>query len=814
MIEDRDKQYLARQLSLGEVVLFTGAGFSAGCLSEVGVRLPTGRALRELLWPHAFPDEPFDDDEALGDVFEVALRQDRSGLQATLKQALTIDSGSIPAYYRTYMHGPWHRVYTLNFDNFWTIAPQIEPLARSLTPVSALTSETLPPDSTATVVHLNGLLSDFPNVTYSQRQYGERAVANEKWYSQLISDLFGHCLVFVGTELNEPPLWEHLAARRLRSYRGSERRPRSFLVTPSITPARRQLLKELNIVHLPGSAEDFASEVLADLSADLSKGRDLLTSRRNASTSVTVIEDVGVLRQMAPAPRYSAPDFLLGRQPTWRDFEAGYVVTREFDNQLAKAIADAGRGLIIVTGTAGTGKSTALMRAALAAHNDGHRTLWFDGKDETELRLWQLRRRIKDINARYLFIDDVDVFGTATAQFLQDVSAENNLAIVAGARANRLRTAGIEPGEMIDAVEMTVPGLADDDIDLLIDALDDANRLGFLKGKPRDQQVALFRQSFDRQLLVAMLEATSGERFEQLIRDECGKLQGVQYDLYGMTCFATSHRSGLRREELLLGVGGDTAEALSELHRMLDRRLLTVDRHGLIYARHRVIAERAIEQIKQAGQLQRIVEGLVFAIATKIGPEHSRNSREHRVLARLINHDFLIEQLGDAQSIRPVYALIEDILRWDFHYWLQRGSFEVERGSVSYAENFLAQAMALAPDNLFVRTERAYMLMVAAAGEAEAGLPLHHEHADEAMGELFDVIETHGKETPYPFHVLARQGLAWLQHAGLSPTEQADYLGRMLSYVRDGVKLHPQSRELRTMEKSVEKAYLATAVDS
>ncbi len=311
-----------------------------------------------------------------------------------------------------------------------------------------------------------------------------------------------------------------------------------------------------------------------------------------------------------------------------------------------------------------------------------------------------------------------------------------------------------------------------------------------------------------------MLEATSGERFEQLIQDECGELQGVQYELYGMVCFATANRAGLRREELLLGVGGDTAEALNELHRMIDRRLLTIDGRGLIHARHRVIAERAIEQVKRTGQLQRIVEGLVFAVATKIGPEHGRGSRESRLLARLVNHDFLIEQLGDPQSIRPIYALVEDILRWDFHYWLQRGSFEVERGSVTQAENFLAQAKALAPDNLYVRTEWAYMQMVTAAGEAEAGLPLHRDHADEGMVELFDVIEARGKETPYPFHVLARQGLAWLQHAGLSPTERADYLGRILSYLRDGVKLHRQSRELRTIEKEVEKAYLGVAVDS
>jgi len=811
LIEPNDLAYLGRQLSIGELVLFTGAGFSSGCKARDGSYLPIGRELKEAIWPHAFPSSPFNDSETLGEVFEVAQRQNRNALKATLESRLTIDPTSIPNWYHPYMHGPWFRVYTLNFDNFWDLAPTVDPDARQLTTVSALSDETLPPDSRAAVIHLNGRLADYPNTTFSPRQFGERSAGVEKWYVQLTSDLFGHPIIFIGTELNEPPFWEYLALRRRTTERTRDRRPKSFLVSPGIGLAKRQLLQELNIVFVEANAEQFATEVLDKVDSEARVGMALLTQRRTHPTSAQIIEEVSVLRKQPPPSLFDTAEFLLGRQPTWQDLNSGFVVKRDFDQELADAIATSGELIILVTGTAGTGKSSSLFQAAAALQEDGRRVLWFDGLDETELHIWQLRNRIKELDADYLFIDSADTFGPVSGTFLAEIVADNpRLVVIASARANRLRIAGLER-DSLHALEMTVPGLADTDIDFLIDALDAANRLGSLKGKSRDEQRRQFQRSYDRQLLVAMLEATSGKHFEDIIKEECEDLQGPAYEIYASTSFVTSLGTGIRREELLLAVGGDTAQALADLRHLLDRRLLLSDNRGFIRARHRVIAEKAIDHVKTSGHLPRIIEGVTYAIATKIGPDHDVRSREHRLLVRLINHDFLIAQLTDTALIRPIYSTIEDILNWDFHYFLQRGSFEVERGSITLAENFLNQAKSLAGDNLLVRTEWAYMLMVKACGELEAGLTSHREHADAAFEELYDVIAARGEQTPYPYHVLARQGTNWVVRASLSPTERATYLERILAITREGVRRHPHSRELRLIETEVQKAYLLTS---
>lgn len=812
LISQIDLAYLRRQVSSGEVILFTGAGFSAECISHTGETLPTGPNLREAIWPHAFPDMSFNRSENLGDIFEVALRQDPSGLKETLEKTLGIDASKVPAWYHSYMRSPWYRIYTLNFDDFWEIAPRIDSDARILTPVSATTDETLPPDSTAAVVHLNGRLSDYPLITVSAQQYGERQTRSDKWYQQLVSDLFGHAIIFIGTVLDEPPLWQCMQIRKRSEMHTGDRRPKSFLVSPDIGPAKKQLLHELNIIHLQIDAKGFSELVLAELDQEIITGMKVLENRRKAPLSEKVIEELSLIRAASPPNRYDPTDYLRGRQPMWSDLSAGVVASREFDQKLFEEISSAeDPRLVLVTGTAGSGKSTALMVAAATLHEHGHRVFWFDANNRTELHPWQLRQRIKATEPEYLFIDDADVMGSGSGDFLRDIISENlKLTVIASARANRLQAARLER-EDLQSHELTVPILTNLDIDSLIDVLDSVNRLGFLKGKIRTEQREIFQRSFERQLIVAMLQATTGEKFEDIIKGECQELEGVAFDVYAMACLITTMQFGVRRDELMLALGEKNGSIVSVLDRLLDRRLLIIDKMGLVRARHRVIAEKAIDCVKAGGHLKSVIEALTWAFATKAVPNNTR-SREHRIFAKLTNHDFLIEQLVNSQDIRPVYAQIVDLVDWDFHYWLQRGSFEVERGSITNAENYLAQAKSLAPDDLFVRTEWCYMLLVKATGEARVSIVSHREHADAAIEELFDIISAYGRHSPYPYYVLARQGSEWISQSDLSPSELAKYLERFLYQAREGIKYHPSNRELKTIEREVERAYLLTSV--
>lgn len=810
MLNPNDETLLRRQLSRGDVVLFTGAGFSCACKSEAGELLPIGNQLAKVLWEIAFPTAPYDERSTLGEIFEVAKREYPTRVRQVLESHLTIDSSTIPDWYRIYMHGPWYRIYTLNFDNFWDLAPMIDPEARQLMAISAIADEPIPSNSRGEVIHLNGRMDEYPNITMSAQQYGERSVAFDKWYMQLTQDLYGHPIIFIGTELDESLLWEYVAMRRQRTSRTGEHRPRSFFVAPSITPPKLALLTQLNVVYVPATTEEFSVLVLGDMISEIRLGSATLNSRRALPAISVAIEDVSLLRSRTNPQLFEPTEFLRGRSPTWADIQTGFMVEREFDRELTQTIDTFEKTILIVTGTAGTGKTSSLMQAAAKLQEKGHRTMWMNTSDQVDLRFNSLLEQIRTTDPEYLFIDDGEGFGRQCGSFVLQVSKNNpETVIVVGVRANRIAQTGLE-AHHLDAQEVTAPGLTDSDIDLLIEALDSANRLGFLKGKPREEQRRIFQKSFDRQLLVALMEATTDKRFEDLIKQECAELTGASFDIYATVSYVTSLGMSVSRDEILLAVQTPGGEAAGELQRLIDRRLIVYDNRGMIKARHRLIAEQAVDYLQIEGHLARIIEGIVYAVATKLGPSYDLATRENRLLAKLINHQTLATKLVKKEVIRPIYACVEDFLSSNYHYLLQRGSFEVEKGDINEAKNFLAQARSLAPQDVYVQTEWAYMLMAEACSDLDQGFVSHRHHADEAFEELYDVIRTNGQRNPYPYHILARQGTKWVVAANLTNDERARYLARILEATKEGIKLHPTSSVLRMIGPEVERQYLMT----
>jgi hypothetical protein len=109
-----------------------------------------------------------------------------------------------------------------------------------------------------------------------------------------------------------------------------------------------------------------------------------------------------------------------------------------------------------------------------------------------------------------LAIDDADLLGFDLAPTIRDVCMSNGFPVVLLAiRSSRLDSF-INPARLegVPVRELTMPHLTDADIGAILDVLDRENRLGVLKGKPREEQERLFRQQAGRQLLVAMIQAT------------------------------------------------------------------------------------------------------------------------------------------------------------------------------------------------------------------------------------------------------------------------------------------------------------------
>ena len=354
-----------------------------------------------------------------------------------------------------------------------------------------------------------------------------------------------------------------------------------------------------------------------------------------------------------------------------------------------------------------------------------------------------------------------------------------------------------------------MPPLTDGDIDGLLSVLDQHNRLGALKGKTLEERRHVLSGQCGRQLLVAMIEATSGRKFEEKAIQELTDLEGDAAKVYALVAVSHAFRFPLQRDEVLLALGDASNVSLNVVQTLVGRHIVVIRKGKYLQARHRVIAEVLRDELQKQGLIAGVLSGLAFMAASKVNSAMRRSTRPWRMLRQFINHDYLLRNVG-LEGTRNLYGKLESMLNWDYHYWLQRGSVDVEERNLGLARLFLSQARGSAPSDPFVETEWAYLLFREAIDNPRATDA--QTLVDEAMGILDELIGRHSRLDSYPYHVLGSQGLSWSRRGIGKSHAKGQYLSRLKDIVLAGMEKHPKERQLSKLQKDIEREYLMIAV--
>jgi hypothetical protein len=232
-------------IASGNAMLFTGAGFSADAHDLDGKPLPDSEEMRRELWELIFGDDELDA-SSLQDLYDCGLMKCSDRLHDYVRRRLRVGDAPLPRHFISWFTAPWKRIYTLNVDDLEVaVARQFK----------------LPPIN---VQHLNGVAGDHANdLTFSTMQYAQRLCGKDRVYEQLVGDFERAPFVFAGTTLDEVTLWQHLELRRRANGSSRTDRPRSFLVSSSLSRARHVLLESLGIEWVQSTIADFADELWA-----------------------------------------------------------------------------------------------------------------------------------------------------------------------------------------------------------------------------------------------------------------------------------------------------------------------------------------------------------------------------------------------------------------------------------------------------------------------------------------------------------------------------------------------------------------------
>lgn len=587
---------------------------------------------------------------------------------------------------------------------------------------------------------------------------------------------------------SDAQLWDRLECRDMHSAGkpgDMPDLPPCILVVARIRPEDHVMSLTTGVVLVEATPHDLAG-ALSPGDMKLKEGHRLLARSRNAAKQGVGVHQVSALVKDLELP--TSWDFLRGYDPSWADVVYKRPVRLSILKKLRAACSfESGqRNTVVVRTRAGAGKTTALMMFAHDLNKQGYNVAWLD-RSATQ-RSQQLIEEVDDLDPDCVIMDDADIFGETTPKLLRILNKQGGRLVVASVRTTRDRMIGYIP----NAKYVDESPLTDAELRSLHQVLSDAGLLGALQGiHPMATRLEHLSQLCQRDLLAALIEIVTGKRFEERIQEEFAQLSPLEREAYQTLAVFVANvgqARALKKEELLECVSedGSFAKCLAAIESLLHQRLLVQDADGL-RVRHRSIARALVDGLPKAevarslGRLLRHYAGRAHAILESSDPQR-------RTMVALLSHSLMVGMGLPVEDVRRLYSDVQGLLRNDFHYWLQRGAFETERGDEELARTYLKSARSCpgGMNDYKVITESGLLALRRARTaplDAEA-----QKQAGNAINEMLGVTRQHGASSPHTFKILAEDGWTFVESCTtLSEADRRELMTKLDTMVATGL---------------------------
>lgn len=836
MFERHDEQYLLRAMNQNKVNLFVGAGFSTLAMSRLQAPLPTGTQLAQALWEFLGYQQPFDPSSPLSELYEALLTSGRpiAAISDFLNDRLV--AVDVPRIYQAITRVFWSRIYTTNIDN---VLERVYSQVRSpLLEVRRFPDDELPERdqmlNRIQAVYLHGKLPCSPqDVTFSISQFARRATPHDHLYDHFVRDYATKPTVFLGTALNEPLMWQYVEIRKAKRSDLGEERPKSFLIAPQITPPKRALLDAMNVVPVEGTTEEFL-EWLETHSEHLASRDDVLRvtipglvelvagMTSGGDRDVQAVQEFGRHFHTIPTEAITKHErslYLFGASPKWEDLlcqrDAPREITQEIVGMLeAELVSEHMRVCLVpLLGSAGSGKSTLLRRIAIQLAQAGH-TCFLTNSEELS-KSDEIARALEHIGKRsVLFFDNAETIIGYLPRLLSALgTVELPPICVVACRTNDYDRMSPRIPDEVNCQEFHIPHLVRSEIRGLLEVMERENVLGQLKGMTPAQRINEIEGKANKQLLVAMREATSGRGFDEIIEDEFNGLTPAETQaLYLCVALATEAGYRLTIQQFVGCSTAPPAECLSYLNRNLrDIVLRTGVNDDLLMLRHRRIAEYVVNRSVARQHLKEAYQRLLGVLSSEIG-DRPRRSRVFSLYRSLIHHHTVFRRFGENfADARALYDSLLSKFSRNAQFLLQYGSLEMEAGELDMAENYIDQAESLDPDNAFIANAKGQLLLkqgIKAKNKSSA-----IELRDAGSEVLMHNMTNDELDDAYCYHIYCLLRLQWMRTWSGTRDEKQRELEHLRGVVGEAFRRFSRDKRIGEVKLEIERDYFALAVN-
>jgi len=400
---------------------------------------------------------------------------------------------------------------------------------------------------------------DLPLILTSEDYENFRESRNRLFW-RLSDDLYEHTFLFIGYSLSDRN-FQSLFYEIQKQMGDIRDFPRCYAVSPGTPQPLADVWDSKKVIVLDLTAKDFFNQ-LEEKHAQLDKESsapvpdvtEIIESsalKIDISTASELLKSLELIDDRSGYERSKHENYYRGDKPSWSIIKNNFDAERTYYEKIMDDIVlvdDSNKRelieFVIITAEAGAGKSTLLMRLAYDQSRlfEGFCLFHKTFKQISFPAIEELYRVLK--KRLYIYFDDA-ADNIATIQYVSSRAKVLSIPITFICAERKNEWNGVKDRmQQLNIVEYELPYLDDKEIDSILDVLERSDYLCALKGKTREEQKEIFVEKSEKQLLVAMREATEGADFETILKDE---YEGIPSDLGKKTYLniCSLHRLGI-----------------------------------------------------------------------------------------------------------------------------------------------------------------------------------------------------------------------------------------------------------------------------
>ncbi|EGQ9990874.1 SIR2 family protein [Vibrio vulnificus] len=672
----------------GRLVLLLGAGASRGCRNGLSQDIPLGGELAEILAQEL--GETLDGED-LADVYAAARTDLGSQVDSLLERHFKHCTPS--KEYIELSKYPFFRIYSLNIDDAFEKAVSSQPNeSRKKFNVRQRNDSVVEPDQffqTLDYIKLNGDVNLIKNgFIFSPQEYADGSSTSPLWYQELARDFHRYTFIFIGTQLKEP-LFNHQVAK-FKAKTGTSNL-KSYILIPSLSSIQQKGLSAANIEHLAGTLGDFTSwlkdefptppksaEIIANVRPELSKETQYDGKNIALFTGVTPVNRATLALMEKDKSKSKIRNFYKGFKPTWFDIMDGVPAllckTDTFYNTNLSNNHPTPLDLYVMFGTAGAGKSTALRQLALRLSEEGDRPVYFIDEFKNDLHELISELDYRNEKPYYLFIDRINDVAYEVSKIIKSHKS-SKVIFVTSENPKIWKTRVQDHLQEFVKGSVDISELSSKDADLILDKLRVYGNWTRLQKMPhKKRRVELLKKS-KRQLLIGLLETTTGEGYQKIIQKDYKSIEcSAEKSLLILAGLATTQ--GVSASEVTLTRAMSHLGENPNIHYVASAMDGLVEyKNGSVTTRHRVYIENLFRYYVSSRDLYEAICAYINAFSVYHFPivKHISTS-EFSVYKYLVNAKALKKLFKeDKKSILSIYEKFEKAFENEGLFLMQYG---------------------------------------------------------------------------------------------------------------------------------------------